>query len=73
MNFVVNCEEIIGKTVGRRVPAHSLIPASGEIASSNFWRKQGFRPHIRKGVYRFHSHEEADPWRMNHLTRNKKN
>lgn len=26
-------------------------------------------PGIPKGVYRFHTHEEADQWLMDHLTR----
>lgn len=32
------------------------------------WRDADMRPRIRKGVYRFNSHEEADQWLMDHLT-----
>lgn len=63
MNPTVNNEEFIGKTVGRRNPpmdSFSLItPLQENLAPIR----------VRKGVYRFHSHEEADLWLMNHLTR----
>lgn len=66
MQFVVNCEEFIGKTVGRRkLPGDSLMFSS--VLQEAAWSFA--RPRIQKGVYRFRSHEEADQWLMDHLTR----
>jgi len=69
MNPVVNCEEWIGKTVGRRKAIDPLLLNPQDRASAEAWRNAGMVPRIRKGVYRFHSHEEADQWLMDHLTR----
>jgi hypothetical protein len=65
MKPVINLEEKIGKTVGRRMPPDPLKIQPGEIANAEAWRRafpglRGKRP----GVYRFHSHEEADAWLM---------
>ena len=72
MKRIVNLEENIGKTVGRRVPPDPLKVQAGEIADAKAWSRafpslRGVRP----GVYRFHSHEEADEWLMKYLTRKK--
>lgn len=69
MKPVINLEEKIGKTVGRRTAPDPLQIQAGEIANSEDWRRAfprlwGTRP----GVYRFKSHEEADAWLMKHLT-----
>jgi hypothetical protein len=70
MKPVINLEETIGKTVGRRVaPADSFhygmrLQENGAEMMRTFGR---FR--IPRGVYRFRSHEEADAWMMKHLTR----
>jgi hypothetical protein len=70
MNPIVNCEENIGKIVGRRaVPRDTLTYASGLQKTLGGLKL----PKIRKGVYRFHSHEEADQWLMDHLTRKQVN
>ena len=62
----INDEEFIGKTVGRRTaPTDSLVYASG--LQRTLGRLGGMR--VRKGVYRFRSHEEADQWLMDRLTR----
>ena len=55
---VVNVEEFIGKTVGRRVPASG---AGLQITLNQVLvgQQRGVCP---RGVYRFHSHEEADAW-----------
>lgn len=65
MKPVINLEEKIGKTVGKRNPPNPLAIQPGEIADAEAWRRafpglRGKRP----GVYRFHSHEEADAWLM---------
>ena len=70
---VINVEEFIGKTVGRRrVPkdpfAYGMkLQKTGARLAKTF----GVRG-IPRGVYRFHSHEEADAWLMNHWTRKMK-
>lgn len=66
MNSVINCEELIGKTVGRR-----MIPADAMTYADGLQRTLGRLMHfpIKRGVYKFHSHEEADQWLMDHLTR----
>ena len=60
VHAVVNVEEKIGKTVGRRPPpdpaavqlkAHNLIRALGQSVGKN-------------GVFRFKTFEEADKWQM---------
>ncbi len=62
MEPVINIEENIGKTVGRRrvtdIPAYSekMQKTVAELAKT-FGIKTG-----RKGVYRFKTHEEADAW-----------
>ena len=58
---VINVEETIGKTVGRRTRP----PVSGRVQESGrqIYQSMGFRI-CPKGVYRFHSHEEADEWMM---------
>ncbi len=63
MPRIINIEETIGKTVGKRRPpkepwkgastlqktAHDLLTACGHRVG-------------KKGVFRFNSHEEADAW-----------
>lgn len=73
MNPVVNCEEFIGKTVGRLRPINPLEIDHRQQVSAKAWRDAGMVPRIRKGVYRFRSHEEADQWQMDHLTRKPEN
>lgn len=66
MVSVVNCEEFIGKTVGRRqFPADAMTHADG------LQRTMGKLTHLRikRGVYKFNSHEEADQWLMDRLIR----
>ncbi len=55
---VVNVEEFIGKTVGRRVPPSGaeLQPTLNQALKT---QKRGICP---RGVYRFSSHEEANAW-----------
>jgi len=69
MEPVINCEEFIGKTVGRRTSASPLAIDPAQRQSAELWRRAGMVPNIRKGVYRFRSHEEADQWLMDRLTR----
>lgn len=65
---VINLEEFIGKTVGRRLPPKDpLRVAESNKASAIAWKKAlPYRSAI-KGVYRFKSHQEAHEWMMNNI------
>jgi hypothetical protein len=63
MHPVINTEEHIGKTVGRRKR-----PGDPFVYCDALQRSLPPIP-IRKGVYRFFTHEEANRWLMNQLTR----
>ena len=73
MEPIINIEEKIGKTVGRRVaPRDSFTYAMGLQKTLVQLRKSlgcGFVP---KGVFRFHTHEEADEWMQKMLARRRK-
>lgn len=62
---VVNVEEFIGKTVGRRVPARDPLRVSdSNKAAAIAWKKALPYRGVPRGVYRFNTHEEADAWLM---------
>jgi hypothetical protein len=58
-----NVEEHIDKIVGRRrkVP-DALSVANSRKADAIAWRKAFGGVRVPRGVYRFHTHEEADEW-----------
>lgn len=63
---VINIEDPAGKTVGRRVLKDAAKFGMGLQALVNEVRRsQGFGGICPRGVFRFHSHEEADTWMMN--------
>ena len=63
---IVNCEEVIGKTIGRRgVPTNPGHYGFAMQKTINQLQKR----RLPRGVFRFRTHEEADQWLMNHLTR----
>lgn len=62
-------EEKLGKTVGRRLQVAALGPLPSETESNMQWRKAGWGIRVPRGAYLFSSHEEADQWLMDHLTR----
>jgi hypothetical protein len=68
MKAVVNLEDRIGKTVGRRTVPQTLRVESNEIAEAKEWRRAFGGIRVPRGVYKFHSHQEADAWLMKHLT-----
>lgn len=68
MHPVVNIEEDIGKTVGRRRIKDSLEYGFGLQESLIRIREDAPMPRFPKGVFKFHSFEEADAWTMRHLT-----
>lgn len=70
MATIVNLEENIGKTVGRRTaPSDGLKGVIQTIEDARQWKKAFGAPHIPKGVQRFKTHEEADIWLMKMITR----
>ncbi len=62
---VINVEEFIGKTVGRRVPPSGagLQKTLNQVMAG---QKRGICP---RGVYRFKTHEEADAWMTKMMNR----
>lgn len=64
---VINIEEIIGKTVGRRGAPNHLCTKTHSIARSKGWHEaipSGYPP---RGVFRFHTHEEANIWKLKNM------
>ena len=68
MKPVINLEEKIGKTVGRRTAPNPLRIQPNEIAEAEAWRRALGGIRVPRGVFKFHSHEEADAWLMKYLT-----
>ena len=68
MKPAINFEERIGKVVGRRgAPRDAFEYGMGlQRAGAELTRTFG-RPRFPRGVFRFHSHEEADAWMMKYL------
>jgi hypothetical protein len=59
------------RTVGRRRPPVALRQADTKEAAIA-WRRAFPTPFVPKGVYRFTSHEEADRWLWEMITRPRK-
>ncbi|MCH7224699.1 hypothetical protein [Haloferula sp. A504] len=71
METPINLEETPGKTVGRRrPPVDALDPQAHLKADAEAWRRAFGNGGLPKGVFKFHSHEEADEWLWKMLTRN---
>ncbi|HSU57378.1 MAG TPA: hypothetical protein VLT36_25270 [Candidatus Dormibacteraeota bacterium] len=67
---IVNMEEQIGKTVGKRRPPSDSFAAGMELQKTAWELHKSFHSHwAPKGVYRFKTHEEADEWMMRMLAR----
>jgi hypothetical protein len=70
MKPLINLEDWIGKTVGRRRPPSDLSAGMAYTpADARDWQRAFCAPGIPRGVYRFASHEEADAWLTKMLTR----
>jgi hypothetical protein len=69
---VINIQETIGKTVGRRKPPNPLRVYPNEIEDAKMWRRDFGGVGVPKGVFRFSSHEEADEWLMKNLVQRAK-
>ncbi len=68
---VINLEETIGKTVGRRRPPSDPLRVSDSTIKRAIDFQKAFRCKMpKRGVYRFHSHTEADLWTKNELKTN---
>lgn len=60
---VVNVEERVDRVVGRRqAPADPLDVSSSRRADAIRWREVFGGIRVRRGVYRFRTHAEADEW-----------
>ncbi|MEO0447963.1 MAG: hypothetical protein AAF191_17985 [Verrucomicrobiota bacterium] len=59
---VINLEEKIGKTVGRRTAKTIPAPCAATREDAIRWRDTIGGVRIPRGVFRFKSHEEADQW-----------
>ena len=72
MKPIINLEDEPGKTVGRRQPPSDPldVKTSSKVAMEE-WNEALKTARIPRGVYRFHSHEEADEWLWNMITRKK--
>jgi hypothetical protein len=69
---IVNLEEHIGKTVGRRRPPADCFATGMAVQRTGGQLAKTFGVHaLPKGAFKFHSHEEADAWLMKNLTRPK--
>ena len=69
MHPVVNIDEKIGKTVGRRKIKDSLVYGLGLQKSLARIREEAGFPRFPKGVFKFHSFEEADAWMIRYMTK----
>ncbi len=69
-----NLEETPGKTVGRRrPPANPLALTDAQRAKNAVaWKRAFGGLPIPRGVYRFRTHEAADEWLWQLLTRNRR-
>lgn len=73
MKPVINLEETPGKVVGRRQPPTDALAVTDAQrgADARAWKRAFRTLPIPKGVYRFRTHEEADQWLWQMLTRPK--
>lgn len=69
MQPIVNLEEQPGKVVGRRAVAGGLaVQGAQRIPDSRAWQRAVGGIQVKRGVYRFRTHEEADAWLWKKLT-----
>ncbi|MCB1077998.1 MAG: hypothetical protein KDM63_05090 [Verrucomicrobiae bacterium] len=66
-------EEPISKTVGTRRPSSDpLLRYNRSKDEALNWKRAFGTPRIPKGLYRFKTHEEADEWLWNMMSRPRK-
>ncbi len=68
---VINIDDPVGKTVGRRRPPNPLCTKTFTIQRAAEWQKSLPVRFMPKGIFRFKSHQEANLW-MKSNTRVKK-
>jgi hypothetical protein len=66
---VINIEDPVGKTVGRRAPRDPLTLIGQTKGDKRAWQRAFPTPFLPKGVFRFQTHEEADAWMLKMITR----
>jgi len=72
MDPIVNLEETVGKSVGRKAPTRDFVKAAVALQRTSVDFHKAFQnPFLPKGVYRFRSHEDADAWVWKMITRKK--
>ena len=72
MKPIINIEETIGKTVGRRTAPKDAFAYGMALQTTGAQLSKAFgHPRFPKGAFKFHSHEEADAWLMKYLTAKK--
>lgn len=70
MKPIVNLQDPVAKTVGRRKPPRDSFAAGMKLQRLAVnWAESSDRRFVPKGVYRFDSHEEADRWMWKMITR----
>lgn len=71
MDASINLEEAPAKVVGRRhAPKDGLAITEAQRAPNALaWKRAFGNIRVKKGVYRFRTHEEADEWLWRMLTR----
>ncbi|MEO5803965.1 MAG: hypothetical protein ABIR24_10570 [Verrucomicrobiota bacterium] len=68
----INVEEKVDRFVGRRTRTpDALSTATSNKANSIAWHKAFGGVRVPRGVYRFKTHEEADKWLWQMITRPK--
>lgn len=71
---VINIDETIGKTVGRRRPPVDALEAGLAMQRTSLALMSALGHKLApRGVYRFHTHEEADEWMLKNIRPNKVN
>ncbi len=70
MKPIINIEENIGKTVGRRTPPKDALAYGMALQKTGAQLAKTFgHARMPRGAFKFHSHEEADAWLMKYRTR----
>jgi hypothetical protein len=73
MKPILNTEEKVGKTVGRRVAPRDAFSFGMGMQKTAIELERAMRRSLcPKGVFRFHTHEEADEWMIKMLARRTK-
>jgi hypothetical protein len=69
MDMVVNVEEKIGKVVGRIPPATEAFARAMQLQKNVNQLQSHLEGICPTGVFRFHTHEEADEWLLKWMSR----